>query len=55
MYVKKIECFPSCVLGFSFEFCGWSIAVVSPWGDKVDLPKIDCNMLTWVILVFEDL
>lgn len=55
MYVKKIGCIPNLVLGFSFEICGWSIAVESPWGDKVDLPKIDCNMLTWVIQVFENL
>lgn len=48
------ECIPKCVLGFSFDFCSLFIAVVSLWGEKVDLPKIGYDVLTWIILVFED-
>lgn len=54
MYLKEIGCIPN-VLGFPFEICGLSIAVVGLWGDKADLPKIDCNVLSWIILAFEAL
>lgn len=43
VYMKEIECIPKCVLGFSFDFCSLVIAVVS------------YDVLTWIILVFEDL
>lgn len=43
VYMKEIECIPKCALGFSFDFCSLVIAVVN------------YDVLTWIILVFEDL
>lgn len=54
-YMKEIQYIPNCVLGFSLDSCSLSISVVSLWGEEVDLPKIGRNVLTWIILVFEDL
>lgn len=55
VHMQTIRCISKCVLGFSFDFCSLGIAVVSLWGEKVDLPKIDSDVLTWIILAFENL
>lgn len=51
---KKYDAFPSVYWDFLLiaafgQSCG------KLWGKKVDLPKIGCDVLTWIILVFEEL
>lgn len=55
VHMKEVWCISKCVLGFSFNFCSLGIVVVILWGEKVGLPKVDYGVLTWIILVFEDL
>lgn len=51
---KKYDAFPNVYWDFLLiaafgQSCG------KLWGKKVDLPKIGCDVLTWIILVFEEL
>lgn len=55
VYMKEIWCISTCVLGFSFDTYSLGIVVVSLWGEKIDLPKVGCDVPTWLFLVFKDL